>query len=393
MSENSKAKLHASDIAVGKRLPMDVYHKSGVLLVKQGHYVLTDDQKRRLLLQGEVDKDVQMAQAERELREKREKQAEQEERERKERESRLINPLAELDSLAHKMRGLLHHYFHVHKFETQISHVALRLLQLADKQPDGLIAACLLVPFQDYGSMHSLHTAAILAVLGRRLKLPPAEMQVLLCAALTMNISASQLHTDLSKQHDKLTDDQRSEMYGHPLLSSALLRDLGVEDDRWHLLVQQHHEEWNGSGYPYGLVKEEVDPGAHLIRLTDVLTSLLVTQAHRAGRLPSIALGRLYKGEFSEFDPRFVALLIKELGIYPPGSFVRLANREIAVVTHRPAEGANQPRVCAVRSANGEVFGEPLPRNTRQSEYAIAEAVSLKEAGIRPAFLIKIWNV
>lgn len=392
MSETNKTRLNASAITVGKELPVDVYHKSGVLLVKRGHYVLTEEQKQRLLSNGEIDKGAQMAVAERELRERREKQVEQERKERESRESRVLNPLIEMDTLSHKIRGVLNHFFHVHDFEQTITLIADRLLLLADKQPDGLIASCLLVPFQDYGSIHSLHTAAILAVLGRRLRLPPEEMQVLICAALTMNISSTKLQTELTKQEGKLTNEQRNDVYGHPLLSSALLRDLGVENERWHLLVQQHHEEWNGSGYPYGLVRDDIDPGAHLIRLTDVLTSLLVTQAHRPGRLPSIALGRLFKGEFSEFDPRFVALLIKELGIYPPGSFVRLANREIAVVTHRPQEGSNQPRVAAVRNANGEVYGEPLPRNTRQSEYAITEAVSVKEAGVRPAFLLKIWS-
>ena len=391
MSDPNKVKLQSSNIAIGKELSMDVYHKSGVLLVKRGHYVLTEEQKQRLLENGEIDKGAQMAAAERELRERREKQAEQE---RKDRENHTLNPLIEMDTLAHKMRGLLNHYFHVSQFEWKITTVAERLLLLADRQPDGLIAACMLVPFQDYGSTHSLHTAAILAILGRRLKLPVEEMTVLLCAALTMNISSTKLQTDLTKQESRLTDEQRSQVYGHPLLSSALLRDLGVQNDRWHLLVQQHHEEWNGSGYPYGLEKTDIDPGAHLIRLTDVLTSLLVTQAHRAGRLPSIALGRLFKGEFSEFDPRFVALLIKELGIYPPGSFVRLANREIAIVTHRPQDGSNtQPRVSALRAPTGEVYGEPLPRNTRQADCAITEAVSAKEAGVRPAFLLKIWNV
>lgn len=390
MSETTTTKLSASHVIVGKELQMDVYHKSGVLLVKRGHYVLTEEQKQRLLANGEISKDAKMAAAERELRERREKQQEQQ---RKERESRGRNPLVEMDSLAHKMRGLLNHYFHVSEFEAQVTQVAQRLATLAEQQPDGLIASCLLVPFQDYGSTHSLHTAAILAVLGRRLKLPADEMQVLLCAALTMNISATGLHSELTKQQAKLSNEQQQQMYGHPLLSSALLRDLGVENERWHLLVQQHHEEWNGAGYPYGLKKEEIDPGSHLIRLTDVLTSLLISQAHRAGRLPSIALARLYKGEFSEFDSRFVALLIKELGIYPPGSFVRLANQEIAIVTHRAADGNNtQPRVASVRAANGEVYGEPMPRNTGLADYAISQPVSPQEAGVRPAFLLKLWN-
>ena len=169
MSETTTTKLSASHVIVGKELQMDVYHKSGVLLVKRGHYVLTEEQKQRLLANGEISKDAKMAAAERELRERREKQQEQQ---RKERESRGRNPLVEMDSLAHKMRGLLNHYFHVSEFEAQVTQVAQRLATLSEQQPDGLIASCLLVPFQDYGSTHSLHTAAILAVLGRRLKLP-----------------------------------------------------------------------------------------------------------------------------------------------------------------------------------------------------------------------------
>lgn len=386
---SDKTKLSADMILVGKQLPVDVYHRSGMLLVKQGHYVLTAEQKEKLLQHGALENSAKAALVEKELRERRERQ----EQERRQAENQVINPLIELDQLAHKVGSLLNRYFQAPHFSHDVHVVVSKLMHLADKQPDGLIAACLLVPFSDYGSMHSLHTAAMLAILGRRLNLPPKEMQVLLSAALTMNLAATKLHSDLTKQDAPLDPSQKADMYAHPLLSSAILRDLGVDDERWHLLVQQHHEEWNGSGYPYGLKKEEIDPGAHLIRLTDVLTSLLVTQAHRAGRLPSIALGRMFKGEFSEFDPRFIALLIKEVGIYPPGSFVRLANREIAVVTHRPGDGnTKHPKVCSLRSANGEMYGEPLPRNTRMSEYTILEPISLKEAGVRPAFLIKIWN-
>ncbi|MEQ6289468.1 HD-GYP domain-containing protein [Vogesella sp. GCM10023246] len=376
-------------ITIGAELPTDVFAKNGMLFIKRGHYVLTEAQKQRLLDHGLITGHDRAAQIEKELRERREKH----EQERREHANRQNNPIIEMDRLAHKMGGLLNRFFQFRNFGEEIEHVAEQLIRLAQQHPDGLIAACLLVPYKDYGSMHSLHTAAILAVLGRRLNLPAAEQQILLCAALTMNISTTAMHSELSRQEQPLDDAQRSEMYAHPLLSSAILRDLKIEDERWHLLIQQHHEEWNGSGYPYGLKKEQIDPGAHLIRLTDVLTSLLTTHAHRPGHLPSIALGKLYRGDFSEFDARFVAMLIKEIGIYPPGSFVRLGNGEIAVVVQRPAEGrGNTPRVAAVRAGSGDMYGEPLPRNTALAEYTITGPVSLKDAGIRPGFLVKQWG-
>jgi len=50
-----KSKLSADMILVGKQLPVDVYHRSGMLLVKQGHYVLTPEQKRKLVEHGQLD--------------------------------------------------------------------------------------------------------------------------------------------------------------------------------------------------------------------------------------------------------------------------------------------------------------------------------------------------
>ncbi|SCK30273.1 HD-GYP domain-containing protein [Vogesella sp. LIG4] len=380
--------LTANMINIGK-IPADVFAKNGMLFIKQGHYVLTQEQKQRLVEHGHLTSHDRAALVEKELRERREKQ----EQERREQANRNSNPILEMDRLSHKVSGLLNRFFEFRHFELEISHVADSLIRLAQQHPDGLIAACLLAPARDYGSTHSLHTAAVLAILGKRLNLPRAEHHVLLCAALTMNISATMLHTELDRQQEPMNEEQRSEMYAHPLLTSAILRDLKVEDERWHLLVQQHHEDWNGGGYPYGLSKEQIDPGAHLIHLTDVLTALMTTHAHRPGHLPSVALGKLYRGDFSAFDSRFVALLIKEIGIYPPGSFVRLVNGEIAVVVQRPPEGrGNTPRVAAVRAGSGDMYGEPLPRNTALSEYAISGPVSQKEAGIRPAFLVKLWG-
>ena len=196
---SDKAKLSADMIMVGKQLPVDVYHRSGMLLVKQGHYVLTPEQKQKLLEHGQLENSAKAALVEKELRERRERR----EQERRQAENQIINPLIELDQLAHKVGSLLNRYFQAPHFSHDVHLVVNKLLLLADKQPDGLIAACLLVPFTDYGSMHSLHTAAMLAILGRRLNLPQKEMQVLLSAALTMNIAATKLHTILHKNQRK----------------------------------------------------------------------------------------------------------------------------------------------------------------------------------------------
>ena len=80
MPDNTKIKLPPSLVRVGHEVPVDVYGRNGLLLVKKGHYVLTPEQKERILHAGQVTVDAQAALSEREKRERRARLAEAERR-------------------------------------------------------------------------------------------------------------------------------------------------------------------------------------------------------------------------------------------------------------------------------------------------------------------------
>jgi hypothetical protein len=71
-----------------------------------------------------------------------------------------------------------------------------------------------------------------------------------------------------------------------------------------------------------------------------------------------------------DFDAAFTTMLIRELGIYPPGSFVKLANDEIAVVLAR-RDKPSEPQVAALRKADGPAYAEVLLRETSHAAYKI----------------------
>lgn len=382
---DNKSKLHPLRLRVGQELPVDVYANNGLLLLKKGHYVLSAEQRDKLLNVGVGDKDAIEARLEREKRERAEALRRQEEAQRP------ANPLLEMEFLGQRAQGLLTHGLAVAGLADSLHSVVRRLHELAASQADALLAATLLVPPRDHGSGHALHTAALLAVLARRLGLAEQVQHSLIGAALTMNIAVTGLLNQMSAQDTPATQQQREALFAHPLLSSAILREAGIADELWHTLVQQHHEEWNGSGYPHGLNRHDIDALAHLLHLADVLTSRLSPSPGHATEPAARTMAKLFQGGYGEFDPQYTALLIKEIGIYPPGSCVRLANGEIAMVTHR-REKANEPRVAALRKADGPPYAEPLLRETRNPGYHIVEAVPLSQAGVRPGFLAKLWK-
>jgi HD-GYP domain-containing protein (c-di-GMP phosphodiesterase class II) len=373
----SKIKLPGSFLRVGEQLTVDVYAKNGFLLLKKGHYVLTPEQRERLMDVAHGDAEEVAVRLERERLDR----AAQRERE----AASMVpkNPLVEVGFMAGRLEALLLHGLAVPGLAGRLEEMAEELLLLTQRFRDGMLASLFLVPVRS----HSLKVATLLALLGRRLGLEPARLHSLVCAGLSMNVAISQLLNQLGVQRQALTLSQQEEIYAHPVMGSAILREAGVVDEHWHLLVQTHHEQDDGQGYPAGLRGEEIHPDARLLALVDNLCEHLQQDAV----LPSLVMASLFRGELGQFAPSLVTLLIKEMGIYPPGTFVRLASNEIAVVTHS-GEKANQPRVAALRKLDGPPYADVLLRDTRQSGYRVLEAVAAASAAVKPAYLTRLWT-
>ncbi|WP_233201130.1 HD-GYP domain-containing protein [Chromobacterium alticapitis] len=361
---------------------MDIYAKNGVLLLRRGHYVLTEEQRDRLAQLGHGDSDEVEARLERERLER----AAQREREAQQMRNS-ANPLQEMAFLQKRAQGVLQHGLAVRDLSASLLDMADSLLALSQRHADGLLASVFLLPYQDIGSAQSVHVAAILAVLGRRIGGSETELRPLIGAALSMNLAITGLLNQLAAQSEAMDQAQQEAMFAHPVLASALLREAGVDDERWHRLVLQQHERQDGAGYPLGLAGDEIDPDALLLQMVDLVCGCV----HQPQpQLPALVLGSLFRGELGQFPPQHVSLLVKELGIYPPGSFVRLASNEVAVVTHR-GDKANTPRVAALRKLDGPPYVDPLLRDTRQPAYQVLEPVAAAAAAIKPTYLYRLW--
>ena len=94
------------------------------------------------------------------------------------------------------------------------------------------------------------------------------------------------------------------------------------------------------------------------------------------------------KGQF--YDQDISMLLISELGIFPPGNFVRLASGETAVVIKRAAESSMFPLVSSFLGPRGAVYLKPLIRNSSETEYQIRDTCSLeKRIALNPS---QLWG-
>lgn len=221
-----------------------------------------------------------------------------------------------------------------------------------------------------YGISHSMNAAIACVVTARGLGWSLDEQQRVLSAAMTMNLSMVDLQGRLAQQVSPLTAKQRQLVQEHPLLSAEMLEAGGITDTDWLDAVREHHELPDGSGYPLGL--SGTGELSQLLRHADVYTALMSRRATRPAMSARDAGRELY--QMSAASPLCQAM-IKVFGVFPPGSFVRLASGEVGVVIGN-GEKAYHPRVAALTMPDGQARRQPAVRDTAAEGLRIAALLS-----------------
>jgi len=218
---------------------------------------------------------------------------------------------------------------------------------------------------------HSFAVAALSVALGIWLGLDDRALATLARSALTMNLSSLALHDDCAAQRGPLQPELRTDIGSHPLLAADVLARTPGIDVRWVETVEQHHENVDGSGYPHGHRRDSIPLEARILRVADVWCALANPAGDRIGAPPKAILGELFQKERRRLDDRVLFELRKQFGPYPPGSLVRLANRETALVTAW-SRSAGEPRyVVSIMRPSGEIDPNPKLRFTHRPGFTI----------------------
>lgn len=251
---------------------------------------------------------------------------------------------------------------------SQIEAFADSHVVLVDKHVEAALFQCVRQDdhrFALYGLSHALHTATVAMSCARQLGWSAARIRSLVGAALTMNVSMLELQAHMAEQNEPPSKKQLEQIRSHTTRSAQMLRASGIADAEWLQTVEDHHERAGGAGYPRGLA--EVGEMARLLRAADVFMAKISPRALRAPLLPQVAARQLFQDD--KGGP-IAAALIKSLGVYPPGDFVKLKSGEAGIVVHRTAAGS-APVVAVLADAAGRpVHGAPR-RETAKPEFAI----------------------
>ena len=255
------------------------------------------------------------------------------------------------------------------------------LARHCEQTPDATLLALIYLSAQEtrmYSATHALLVGSVCMVVAREiLRWPEAEVQRLGRAAFSMNIAMTELQDQLAQQTHPLTAEQIVAVEDHAVRSETLLRHLGVADPLWLEAVRSHHHRAPGP-----LTKKTpAQQMARLIQRADIFGARMAPRAARWPMPVTAAMQASYYDEEHQVDEAGAAL-VKTLGVYPPGAFVRLASQEVGVVIRRGAT-ATTPRVAVVTNREGLPTGEPIPRDTGMPPWKITGVVAFKDVRVQ----------
>lgn len=247
------------------------------------------------------------------------------------------------------------------------------IIEMARQDHDACLGLARLLPLRDPALRHCLLTALIALDLGVQTDMAEATLRSMIGAALTMNLAAMKLHAELAEGLANYDDEVRAEMQHHPDRTARLLKAGGLADPVWLAAVRQHHENLDGSGYPAGLRNEEISTPARIIRVADFYAAKISGRRYRPAKSAHFAVNRLFGPERGRLDTHLAILLLRRIGLYPPGTLVRLANREVAVVTRKQGNGDAAGSVTAFMDGRGRLLKNPVERNTGSVNFAVLD--------------------
>ena len=152
---------------------------------------------------------------------------------------------------------------------------------------------------------HSRRVARFSLRLARELSLDRMEMESLALGALLHDIGKIRVPDAILHKPDKLTPKEWLRMRNHPLYGQQMLSGIEFLDGASRVVVQ-HHEKWDGSGYPWGLAGKEIDRNARIFAVTDAFDAMTSDRVYRSGLTYEAAAAELNQGAGTHFDPKVV---------------------------------------------------------------------------------------
>lgn len=263
-----------------------------------------------------------------------------------------------------------------------------KMIDSVRRNPDALAPLARLKHADTYATEHAVATAALIIAFGQQQGMPQPEVEKLALGTLLKDIGQSALDAKLVTKPGVLSKAEYSIVQSHVEEGLAVLEATSQLSETSVAVVLEHHERYNGAGYPYRMTGDEISVAGRMAAIVDSYDAMTSARPYRHAISPSDALRQLYDQGGAQFDPALVAAFVRTVGIYPVGSLVLLESGHLAVVEELHHDNLLSPIVRVIYHAARQQYVTPvemdLARKVGNHYGQIVRAETFERWGLSP---------
>ncbi|HEX4329027.1 MAG TPA: DUF3391 domain-containing protein [Burkholderiales bacterium] len=220
--------------------------------------------------------------------------------------------------------------------------------------------------------VHALNVALLSLVVAREMKISGEEGALLVQGAFYHDVGLREVPSRILLKTESLSSSERAAREEHVESGIRLARELALPMPVLEI-VAHHHVLMDGSGYPSAMQPSKLSPLARIVALVNQYDNLCNNVDLARSLTPHEALSLLFKQQRQKFDEQALQILIRCLGVYPPGTLVQLSNDSVCLVSSVNTARPLRPTVVA--------YDAKTPRESPM----VVDLLEEKEISIRTA--------
>jgi putative nucleotidyltransferase with HDIG domain len=197
--------------------------------------------------------------------------------------------------------------------------------------------------------LHSLNVTILSMMIARDIKLPRELAAVLGLGALLHDVGLKNIPDRVVNKTDALNRAEQALLETHCDGGLAIAHKLGMPAAA-AAIVRDHHELYDGSGYPRGLKGEAIGALSRIVMIANYYDELCNPPSLADALTPHEALALMFAKLRARFDPKLLQVFIRCLGVYPPGTVIQLSNGVLGMVVSVNTQMPTRPIVMAYQA-------------------------------------------
>lgn len=234
----------------------------------------------------------------------------------------------------------------------------------------------------DYLFGHSVNVCVLSLMAGISLNYGRAQLEQLAVGALLHDIGKALVPPLILNKPGILTEKEFQEIKKHPEYSLGLLRKNSSIDSVSRIIAYEHHEKYNGEGYPLGKSRKDILDMSQIVGMVDMYDAITSNRCYREGMPPNEAYELLAGSGDSYFKFEIVQAFLSKVAAYPSGTVVELSTNQIAIVVNNTCNYPLTPRVRLLFEPDGRVAGPSIELDLMGQTKVVIKRV-LKENEVR----------